>query len=53
MGYMMHSPPWNPDCKMSLLNTKWFVFNPPKAPHFGGVPWEREIKSVKAGLELS
>ncbi|XP_049326051.1 uncharacterized protein LOC111195703 [Astyanax mexicanus] len=28
-----------------------FRFNPPNAPHFGGT-WEREIKSVKAALQV-
>ena len=28
-----------------------FRFNPPLAPHFGGV-WERDIKSVKASLQV-
>ncbi|XP_055527780.1 uncharacterized protein LOC129720338 [Wyeomyia smithii] len=30
-------------------NTKW-LFNPPSAPHMGGV-WERMVRSVKAAIE--
>ncbi|XP_046347391.2 uncharacterized protein LOC124128018 [Haliotis rufescens] len=42
-----------PDLAEQLARHKVrFVFNPPHAPHFGGV-WEREIKSVKYGLRVA
>lgn len=40
----------HPDLKEQLSKHQVsFKFNPPSAPHFGGI-WEREIRSVKAAL---
>ncbi|KAE8278093.1 hypothetical protein D5F01_LYC23850 [Larimichthys crocea] len=42
----------NPPLKQQLADQSiTFKFNPPLSPHFGGA-WEREVKSVKASLQV-
>lgn len=51
MSYKKHSVTPNLNLQLSKYNVQ-LRFNPPYAPHFGGV-WEGKVRSVKDGLKVA